>query len=286
MWWRHVGSFVEEGEVIKVIMNILEGAVDGGFSGAGAEDLGAGEQDCDNAEEAQRLPNCRKLPLHRPRKAHRDGRHGRNLTQRPQLIPLLRLSRFRGRRRSPASFLALSLTSRWNSLLLCLRIRRNSSPHLRSLCRNEGFGYQVGGKGCFAEVLLRGPASGVVAGVFVLWEAVRADGESEGYGGRVFEGVLGVDMVLGTEIGIYKGRATGFVVQPGVLVGKHKADALKKAFGEVKPEIGLGDRHTDIPFMALCKHHQNSAYKPPQPEATKQPKKPKWAFGKDLAEHE
>ncbi|KAI7995753.1 Glycerol-3-phosphate acyltransferase RAM2 [Camellia lanceoleosa] len=46
-------------------------------------------------------------------------------------------------------------------------------------------------------------------------------------------------------------RATGFVVQPGVLVGKHKADALKKAFGEVKPEIGLGDRHTDIPSW-LC----------------------------------
>ncbi|THF99189.1 hypothetical protein TEA_002648 [Camellia sinensis var. sinensis] len=64
---------------------------------------------------------------------------------------------------------------------------------------------------------------------------------------------LGADMVLGTEIEIYKGRATGFVVQPGVLVGKHKADALKKAFGEFNPEIGLGDRHTDIPFMALCK---------------------------------
>ncbi|MBA0840981.1 hypothetical protein Goarm_003513, partial [Gossypium armourianum] len=64
--------------------------------------------------------------------------------------------------------------------------------------------------------------------------------------------LLGVDMVLGTEIGTYKGRATGFVCKPGVLVGKNKADALKKAFGETKPDVGLGDRHTDIPFMAMC----------------------------------
>lgn len=65
---------------------------------------------------------------------------------------------------------------------------------------------------------------------------------------------LGADLVLGTEIGTYKGRATGFVLKPGVLVGKNKADALKKAFGsETQPEIGLGDRHTDLPFMALCK---------------------------------
>ncbi|KAI5352542.1 hypothetical protein L3X38_005433 [Prunus dulcis] len=59
--------------------------------------------------------------------------------------------------------------------------------------------------------------------------------------------------VLGTEIATYKGKATGFVCLPGVLVGKKKADALKKAFGDVQPEIGLGDRHTDIPFMKLCK---------------------------------
>ncbi|XP_009631330.1 glycerol-3-phosphate acyltransferase RAM2-like [Nicotiana tomentosiformis] len=64
---------------------------------------------------------------------------------------------------------------------------------------------------------------------------------------------LGADIVLGTEIGIYKGRATGFVQKPGVLVGKNKADVLKKTFGETQPEIGLGDRHTDIPFLALCK---------------------------------
>ncbi|CAM8895526.1 unnamed protein product [Rhodiola kirilowii] len=64
---------------------------------------------------------------------------------------------------------------------------------------------------------------------------------------------LGADSVLGTEIGIYKGRATGFVQPPGVLVGKNKADALKKAYGEMKPDIGLGDRHTDHPFMDLCK---------------------------------
>ncbi|OMO90291.1 Phospholipid/glycerol acyltransferase [Corchorus capsularis] len=64
---------------------------------------------------------------------------------------------------------------------------------------------------------------------------------------------LGADMVLGTEIGTYKGRATGFVGNPGVLVGKNKADALQKAFADTKPDVGLGDRLTDIPFMELCK---------------------------------
>lgn len=64
---------------------------------------------------------------------------------------------------------------------------------------------------------------------------------------------LGADMVLGTEISSYGGRATGLVEVPGVLVGKNKADALKAAFGEAAPEIGLGDRHTDFAFMSLCK---------------------------------
>uniref|UniRef100_A0A7N0TRD2 Glycerol-3-phosphate acyltransferase RAM2 n=1 Tax=Kalanchoe fedtschenkoi TaxID=63787 RepID=A0A7N0TRD2_KALFE len=64
---------------------------------------------------------------------------------------------------------------------------------------------------------------------------------------------LGADSVMGTEIATYKGRATGFVQRPGVLVGKNKADALKKAYGDVKPDVGLGDRLTDHPFMDLCK---------------------------------
>ncbi|GAV85068.1 Acyltransferase domain-containing protein/HAD domain-containing protein [Cephalotus follicularis] len=66
---------------------------------------------------------------------------------------------------------------------------------------------------------------------------------------------LGVDMVIGTEVDTFKGRATGLVKSPGVLVGKNKADALKKAFSEAEemPEIGLGDRKTDYPFMELCK---------------------------------
>ncbi|KAK9272716.1 hypothetical protein L1049_003093 [Liquidambar formosana] len=65
---------------------------------------------------------------------------------------------------------------------------------------------------------------------------------------------LGADMVLGTEIDTYGGRATGFVSGPGILVGENKAHALRKAFGDVTaPEIGLGDRKTDHPFMILCK---------------------------------
>ena len=65
--------------------------------------------------------------------------------------------------------------------------------------------------------------------------------------------VLGADMVLGTKIATYKGRATGLVCKPGVHVGKNKAYALEKAFGETQSDIGLGDRDTDTPFMSLCK---------------------------------
>ena len=65
---------------------------------------------------------------------------------------------------------------------------------------------------------------------------------------------LGADLVLGTEVHTYKGRATGLVSGGGVLVGESKAEALRKAFGETyPPEIGIGDRVTDYPFMSLCK---------------------------------
>lgn len=65
---------------------------------------------------------------------------------------------------------------------------------------------------------------------------------------------LGFDMVLGTEIETYKGKATGFVCPPGVLLGKHKAEAVRNALGEkVQPDIGIGRKHSDFPFMAMCK---------------------------------
>ncbi|KAL5725395.1 amino-acid N-acetyltransferase [Ranunculus cassubicifolius] len=85
---------------------------------------------------------------------------------------------------------------------------------------------------------------------------------------------LGADLVVGTEIESYKGRATGFIRSPGILVGNNKATALKKAFGETAPEIGLGDRHTDFPFMALC---QESYVVPAMPkvEAVSRDKLPK-----------
>ncbi|KAL3525995.1 hypothetical protein ACH5RR_014367 [Cinchona calisaya] len=75
---------------------------------------------------------------------------------------------------------------------------------------------------------------------------------------------LGTDMVLGTEIATYKGRATGFVDGSGVLVGRNKAEALRKAFDSAStPEIGLGDRKTDLPFMKLC---EESYVVPKKPE--------------------
>ncbi|KAL4581684.1 hypothetical protein LXL04_006211 [Taraxacum kok-saghyz] len=65
---------------------------------------------------------------------------------------------------------------------------------------------------------------------------------------------LGADLVMGTEIDSWKGIATGLVKNPGVLVGGNKADALLKAFEDAPPpELALGDRKTDYPYMNLCK---------------------------------
>lgn len=63
---------------------------------------------------------------------------------------------------------------------------------------------------------------------------------------------LGVDTVIGTEICTWRGRATGLVSRPGVLVEEKKADALKKVLAEKMPEIGFGSMKTDYPFMKLC----------------------------------
>ncbi|XP_059624566.1 glycerol-3-phosphate acyltransferase RAM2 [Cornus florida] len=86
---------------------------------------------------------------------------------------------------------------------------------------------------------------------------------------------LGADMVLGTEIGVYKGRATGLVCAPGIVVGKNKAQALNKAFSDAcMPEIGLGDRKTDAPFMKLCKEGYMVPAKP-EVETVSQDRLPK-----------
>lgn len=65
---------------------------------------------------------------------------------------------------------------------------------------------------------------------------------------------LGADRILGTEIQVTKGgRATGLLKSPGVLVGLHKRNAVKATFGDDLPDVGLGDRETDYPFLQLCK---------------------------------
>ncbi|GLJ40710.1 hypothetical protein SUGI_0841140 [Cryptomeria japonica] len=64
---------------------------------------------------------------------------------------------------------------------------------------------------------------------------------------------LDVECVLGTELQVVAGYCTGLVAKPGVLIGMKKQRAVKDFFGEKKPDIGLGDRLTDFPFMSLCK---------------------------------
>ncbi|XP_051152843.1 glycerol-3-phosphate acyltransferase RAM2-like [Andrographis paniculata] len=74
---------------------------------------------------------------------------------------------------------------------------------------------------------------------------------------------MDVDIVLGTEISSYKGIATGLVARPGVLVERNKAMALRKVFDrETIPDIGIGDRRTDLPFMKLCKERYIVPSKP------------------------
>ncbi|KAK6922087.1 hypothetical protein RJ641_012594 [Dillenia turbinata] len=88
-------------------------------------------------------------------------------------------------------------------------------------------------------------------------------------------GVLGVDKVFGTEIATYKGRATGFVCQPGTLTGKYKEKALLKAFGAIRPHVGLGHCPTDFPFMALCKEGDIVPATKPEDKAVPSDKLPK-----------
>lgn len=61
--------------------------------------------------------------------------------------------------------------------------------------------------------------------------------------------------VIGTEIQVSNsGRATGFVKPPGVLLGVDKRNALKAACdGKDEPDVGVGDRKHDYPFLAFCK---------------------------------
>lgn len=65
---------------------------------------------------------------------------------------------------------------------------------------------------------------------------------------------LGADEIIGSEMEVTKGGyCTGFVKAPGIMVGDNKTNALIEKFGENVPDVGMGDRQTDWPFMALCK---------------------------------
>eukprot|EP00250_Pteridium_aquilinum_P009167 c18487_g1_i1 orf=445-2136(+) len=64
---------------------------------------------------------------------------------------------------------------------------------------------------------------------------------------------LGVDLVLGTELHTLKGFCTGLVKGPGVLVGKRKRDAVKRAFPHALPDLGLASHPTASAFLSLCK---------------------------------
>jgi glycerol-3-phosphate acyltransferase len=65
---------------------------------------------------------------------------------------------------------------------------------------------------------------------------------------------LGADEILGSEMQVTKGGyCTGFVKSPGILVGENKLNSMIETFGDNVPDVGMGDRETDWPFMALCK---------------------------------
>lgn len=63
---------------------------------------------------------------------------------------------------------------------------------------------------------------------------------------------VGVNEVFGTELQVSRsGYCTGRVVS--VMLGRNKAEAVRKVPGEKGPEVGLGSGAADLAFLSLCK---------------------------------
>ncbi|KAF6998336.1 hypothetical protein CFC21_014460 [Triticum aestivum] len=191
-----------------------------------------------------------------PERRHGGRRPGRHAAVPPELFPVLRAHGFRDRRPTPAPVVLLLLLLA--PLAGLLYFFMSESAAIQVLIFASMAGAKVDDVEAVARAVLPKffcsdlhPESWRVFSAcgrrFVLTANPRIMVEA------FLKEYIGADVVLGTELVVWGRRATGLVCSPGVLVGENKADALRQAFGNATPEIGLGDSKSDYPFMRLCK---------------------------------